>query len=135
MASPGESAKEHLPHLVPQFLHEPVDDLLDDLAGHLFRLRRDEVLRGEEDRDKLDILLQVGERLLLEEEFLEPLSLDCILLDYRDDVLPEEASQVREPYGQFRWKVRVGATKTRASLRLPVNELKGRVHVHEVAAV
>src|SRR2546425_2787295 len=135
MASPSECAKEHLPHLVPQFFHQPLDNFLDDLAGHLFRLRRYEVLGSEEDRDKLDILLQVRERLLLEKEFLEPLSLDCVLLDHGEDVLPEEASQVREPYGQLGRQVRVGAAKTRTSLRFPVDELKGRVHVHEVAAV
>src|SRR5437870_5762076 len=135
MASSGERAKEHLPHLVPQFFHQPLYNLLDDLAGHLFRLRRDEILRSEEDRDKLDIFLQVRERLLLEKELLEPLSLDGILLDDRDDVLPEEASQVREPYRQLGRQIRIGAAKTRTSLRLPVNELKCRVHVYEVAAI
>src|SRR5207245_9233262 len=100
-----------------------------------FCFRVNEVVCPEGRRYELDVLLEIWERLRLEEELLKALPLDRISLANGDDTLREEASQVREPHGQLGRKIWIRPAEGRAPLFLAIDELHRRVQVEQGPAV
>src|SRR6185312_14045114 len=125
----AEGAEDGGAHLGLELLAHLVDDLADDGAGRLAGAVGDEAPGGDEGGDELDVLLQEGEGLGLEEELGQALALDGVLLDEGDDVVAEELAQGAEPGGD------VGAGGAEARGALLVEEGEGAVEVVEAGGV